>query len=264
LGRYAGRASGWTGTGILTAIVETFIASGEPVGSRTLARSSREGAECGHHPERDGRLGRCGISGAARTLRGTGADGGGLSLLCRAAERAKSISRHENQSIIQDTLTGVTDVAEFMERTSHVLSLISHSVGITVAHGGAAELRWSMFTFRGLSEQKVLAVVVTRFGSGRDRVLRLDIPQPIWTWRRVYINENFRGWTMADMRAELARRPGTGTQRVRPADAVHRAALSAGALASTDETQAVFVEGRANLVDRRGRSRAVANMLRTL
>src|ERR1700676_2217143 len=27
----------------LTAIVETFIASGEPVGSRTLARSSREG-----------------------------------------------------------------------------------------------------------------------------------------------------------------------------------------------------------------------------
>src|SRR5271154_6417841 len=28
---------------ILTAIVETFIASGEPGGSRTLARSSREG-----------------------------------------------------------------------------------------------------------------------------------------------------------------------------------------------------------------------------
>src|SRR5580704_1058496 len=28
---------------ILTAIVETFIATGEPVGSRTLARSNREG-----------------------------------------------------------------------------------------------------------------------------------------------------------------------------------------------------------------------------
>ena len=27
---------------ILTAIVETFIATGEPVGSRTLARSSRK------------------------------------------------------------------------------------------------------------------------------------------------------------------------------------------------------------------------------
>ena len=28
---------------ILTAIVETFIATGDPVGSRTLARSNREG-----------------------------------------------------------------------------------------------------------------------------------------------------------------------------------------------------------------------------
>src|SRR6478672_8026056 len=28
---------------ILTAVVETFIATGEPVGSRTLARSNREG-----------------------------------------------------------------------------------------------------------------------------------------------------------------------------------------------------------------------------
>jgi len=28
---------------ILTAVVETFIATGEPVGSRTLARGSREG-----------------------------------------------------------------------------------------------------------------------------------------------------------------------------------------------------------------------------
>src|SRR5881392_1414643 len=28
---------------ILTAVVETFIATGEPVGSRTLSRSSREG-----------------------------------------------------------------------------------------------------------------------------------------------------------------------------------------------------------------------------
>src|SRR5437588_13117915 len=28
---------------VLTAIVETFIATGEPVGSRTLARASREG-----------------------------------------------------------------------------------------------------------------------------------------------------------------------------------------------------------------------------
>jgi len=84
---------------------------------------------------------------SSRTLRRTGADGGGLSLLCRAAERRSHLS-HENQSIIQDTLTGVTDVAEFMERTSHVLSLISHSVGITVATAGPRNALEHV-TFRG-------------------------------------------------------------------------------------------------------------------
>src|SRR5271167_5093685 len=38
-----GTPSGGREREILTAIVETFIATGEPVGSRTLARSSREG-----------------------------------------------------------------------------------------------------------------------------------------------------------------------------------------------------------------------------
>ena len=52
----------------------------------------------------------------------------------------------------------------------------------------------------------MLAVVVTRSGVVRDRVLRLDIPQADLDLAARYINENFRGWTMDDMRAELARR----------------------------------------------------------
>ena len=133
---------------ILTAIVETFIASGEPVGSRTLARSSREGLSAA----------------TIRNVMADLADAGFLEQPHASAGRVPTAEAyryyveqlsgeahlsHENQSIIQDTLTGVTDVAEFMERTSHVLSLISHSVGgITVATAGR-ETRWSMFTFRG-------------------------------------------------------------------------------------------------------------------
>ncbi len=106
---------------------------------------------------------------------------------------------HENQNIIQDTLTGVTDVAEFMERTSHVLSLISHGVGVTVATTGPRNALEHVY-FSRLNDQKVLAVVVTRSGVVRDRVLRLDIPQSDLDLAARYINENFRGWTMGDMR----------------------------------------------------------------
>ena len=48
--------------------------------------------------------------------------------------------------------------------------------------------------------------MVTKSGVVRDRVLRLDISQPDLDAAARYINENFRGWTMNDMRAELQRR----------------------------------------------------------
>jgi len=231
---------------ILTAIVETFIASGEPVGSRTLARSSREGLSAA----------------TIRNVMADLADAGFLEQPHASAGRVPTAEAyryyveqlsgeahlsHENQSIIQDTLTGVTDVAEFMERTSHVLSLISHSVGVTVATSGSRNALEHVY-FSHLSDAKVLAVVVTRSGVVRDRVLRLDIPQADLDLAARYINENFRGWTMGDMRAELARRleqeRSEYDRLMKSIEQLYRQ----GALASADDTQAVFVEGAANLV----------------
>jgi heat-inducible transcriptional repressor len=150
-----------------------------------------------------------------------------------------------------------------MERTSHVLSLISHSVGITVATAGPRNALEHVY-FSRLSEQKVLAVVVTRSGVVRDRVLRLDIPQPDLDLAARYINENFRGWTMADMRAELARRlEQERSEYDRLMQSIEQL-YQQGALASTDETQAVFVEGAANLVTGEEDRARLQDMLRTL
>jgi heat-inducible transcriptional repressor len=251
---------------ILTAIVETFIASGEPVGSRTLARSSREGlsaatirnvmadlAEAGFLEQPHASAGRVPTAEAYRYY---------VEQLSGEAHLS-----HENQSIIQDTLTGVTDVAEFMERTSHVLSLLSHSVGVTVATTGPRNALEHVY-FSRLSDQKVLAVVVTRSGVVRDRVLRLDIPQADLDLAARYINDNFRGWTMSDMRAELARRlEQERSEYDRMMKSIEQL-YQQGALASSDDTQAVFVEGAANLVSNHvtgeeGRQR-LQEMLRTL
>jgi heat-inducible transcriptional repressor len=235
---------------ILTAIVETFIASGEPVGSRTLARASREGLSAA----------------TIRNVMADLADAGFLEQPHASAGRVPTAEAyryyveqlsgeahlsHENQSIIQDTLTGVSDVEEFMERTSHVLSLISHSVGVTVATSGPRNALGNALDhvyFSRLSDQKVLAVVVTRSGVVRDRVLRLDIPQSDLDLAARYINENFRGWTMDDMRAELARRIEKERSEYDRLMKSIEQLYQQGALASSDDTQAVFVEGAANLV----------------
>ena len=216
------------------------------MGSRTLARASREGLSAA----------------TIRNVMADLADAGFLEQPHASAGRVPTAEAyryyveqlsgeahlsHENQNIIQDTLTGVTDLEEFMERTSHVLSLISHSVGVTVATSGPRNALEHVY-FSRLSDQKVLAVVVTRSGVVRDRVLRLDIPQSDLDLAARYINENFRGWTMGDMRAELARRleeeRSDYDRLMKSIEQLYRQ----GALASSDDTQAVFVEGAANLV----------------
>jgi heat-inducible transcriptional repressor len=254
---------------ILTAIVETFIASGEPVGSRTLARSSREGlsaatirnvmadlADAGFLEQPHASAGRVPTAEAYRYY-----------VEQLSGEAHLSHLSHENQSIIQDTLTGVSDVQEFMERTSHVLSLISHGVGVTVATTGPRNALEHVY-FSRLGDQKVLAVVVTRSGVVRDRVLRLDISQADLDLAARYINENFRGWTMGDMRAELARRLEQERSEYDRLMKSIEQLYQQGALASSDDTQAVFVEGAANLVTGMAtgdedRTR-LQNMLRTL
>ena len=117
--------------------------------------------------------------------------------------------------------------------------------------------------FSRLSDQKVLAVVVTRSGVVRDRVLRLDIPQSDLDLAARYINENFRGWTMDDMRAELARRLEQERSEYDRLMKSIEQLYQQGALASSDDTQAVFVEGAANLVTDNVTGRKIASVCRT-
>ena len=246
---------------ILTAIVETFIATGEPVGSRTLARASREGLSAA----------------TIRNVMADLADAGFLNQPHTSAGRVPTPEAYryyvqqlsgetrltqENESIIQDTLTGITDVQEFLERTSHVLSLISHSVGVTVASSGPRNALEHVY-FSRLGDQKVLAVVVTRSGVVRDRVLRLDLPQVDLDLAARYINENFRGWTMADMRAEIARRIEAERSEYDRLMSSIEQLYQQGALAASD-TEAVYVEGAANLVTGEEDRQRLQELLRTL
>src|ERR1700719_1879773 len=251
---------------ILTAIVETFITTGEPVGSRTLARANREGlspasirnvmadlSEAGYLEQPHTSAGRVPTPEAYRYY------------VEQITGKARLAPQEEN--MISESLAGISDVQEFMERTSHVLSLISRNVGVTVASRGPKNALEHVY-FSRLSDQKVLAVVVTRSGVVRDRVLRLDLSQPDLDLAARYINENFRGWTMDDMRAELARRIEQERSEYDRLMKSIEQLYQQGALASSDDRQAVFVEGAANLVTNNvtgseDRSR-LQDMLRTL
>src|SRR6202040_3320028 len=247
---------------ILTAIVETFITTGEPVGSRTLARSNREGLSPASIRNVMADLSDAGFLEQPHTSSGRVPTTEAYRYYVEQISGTARLAPQE-ETMISDSLAGITDVQEFMERTSHVLSLISHNVGVTVATRGSKNALEHVY-FSRLGEQKVLAVLVTRSGVVRDRVLRLDLTQYELDLAARYINENFRGWTMESMRAELARR--LEQERSEYDRLMHsiEQLYKQGALAAEQGSQVVFVEGASNLVAGDHDRQRLQEMLKTL
>ncbi len=232
---------------ILTAIVETYISTGEPVGSRTLARTNRESLSAA----------------SIRNVMADLADAGFLEQPHTSAGRVPTTQAYRfyvkqltgearlsstDEDLIQGTLQGAGDVQEFLERTSHVLSLISHGVGVTVATNATQHNALEHIYFQRIGDRKVLAVVVTSGGLVRDRVIRpeRDLSAEDLEVAANYINQNFRGWEMDVVRNELGRRV---QQERNEYDRLMRSVEQLQtALREEGASQSVYVEGAANLV----------------
>lgn len=247
---------------ILTAIVETYIATGEPVGSRVLARGSREGLSPATIRNVMADLSDAGFLGQPHTSAGRIPTAEAYRYYVEQISGEAHLSR-EDQHIIDDSLAGAADVQEFMERTSRVLSLISRNVGVTIAVSGPKNALEHVY-FSRLGDQKVLAVVVTRSGLVRDRVLRVDLSQADLDIAARYINENFRGWTMNETRSELQRRIEQERSEYDRLMQSLEALFRQGALNADQGHEAVFVEGASNLVANEQDRQRLQDMLKTL
>jgi heat-inducible transcriptional repressor len=249
---------------ILTAIVETYISTGEPVGSRTLTRGNSEGLSAATIRNVMADLAEAGLLAQPHTSSGRVPSVEGYRYYAEKLSDQVSLKPDDEQTI-QRYFHGVNDVQDFMERASHVLSLVSSGVGVTVASAGPRKALEHVH-FQRLAEQRVLAVVVTRSGVVRDRVLRLarDVDQSELDLAARYINDNFRGWMMEDVRRELERRieqeRSEYDQLMRPVAELYRS----GALPARDDDSEVFVEGTANLVQRENDSERLRHLLKTL
>jgi heat-inducible transcriptional repressor len=249
---------------VLTAIVETHILTGEPVGSRTLARRNSEGLSAATIRNVMADLEEAGLLAQPHTSAGRVPSVEGYRYYAEKLSDHVSLNPDDEQ-LVQRYFHGVDDVQDFMERTSHVLALVSSGVGVAVTSSsgpGALE----HVHFQRLAEQRVLAIVVTRSGVVRDRVLRLwhDVEQNELDLAARYINENFRGWMLEEVRRELERRI---EQERSEYDRLMRSLADlyrSGALAANDTASEVFVEGTANLLQREQDTERLRQMLKTL
>jgi heat-inducible transcriptional repressor len=249
---------------ILTAIVETYISTGEPVGSRTLSRQNKDGLS----------------PATIRNVMADLADSGFLEQPHTSAGRVptpqayryyvdqisgRAIISPADQTLISDTLQGTVDVQEFLERTSHVLSLVSSGVGVAIGNAGPKNsLEHVYFSRQG--NNRVLAVMVMKSGVVHDRMMRLerDLDQNDLNTAANYINQNFRGWILSSVKAELSRRIDQERSEYDRLMKSLEELYKSGALAADEPTKNIFVEGVANLVGNDQDRERLRDLLKTL
>ncbi len=112
----------------------------------------------------------------------------------------------ESQRHIDLRLSGLGGTGALLEQTSLILASLSSAVGLALAGAADAE-ELEHVHFSRLTTGRVLAVVVTRAGSVRDRVLTLSRDFSLRELEAAgsFLNERFRGWNIEQVRAELLR-----------------------------------------------------------
>ena len=250
---------------VLNSIIDLYIATGEPVASQAVAHffENREGLSSATVRNVMAALGEMGLLEQPHTSAGrvpTPAafrfyveqltHGGRLATgAAEPAARQFSALTEARRGQIEDSFSGVTSRNDYLERTSHVLALLSSGLGVALASTTETQVLEHIH-FSRLALGKVLAVLVTQAGTVQDRALILDrdlTHLELDTAAR-YLNENFRGWQVAKIRAEVARRFELEREAYRQLLASIQELCSKGALAAADATPAIFIDGIANLI----------------
>jgi len=258
---------------VLTAIIELYIATGEPVASQALAHhfANKEGLSSATLRNVMATLGDAGLLDQPHTSAGrvptaaafryyveqitrpeaqfgglvAGSAQAGLGGMRQGPETLSEQRRGQ----IEESFSGVSSSNEYLERTSHVLALLSSGLGVALASSTAGQVLEHIH-FSRLAAGRVLAVLVTQAGAVQDRVLTLDhelTHVELETAAR-YLNENFRGWPIERIRAEVARRVEEEREAYHQMLSSVEELCRRGALAGGETGPALFVDGMANLI----------------
>ena len=240
---------------VLTAVAEAYIATGEPVSSQAVAQrfGSKEGMSSATIRNVMANLGDSGLLEQPHTSAGRIPTARGFRFYVEQLSGYSRLSpvtlSQERRDQIEDSFAGVNSSQQFLERTSHVLALLSSGVGVALASGTEAH-SLEHIHFTRLSPGRVLAVLVTMAGAVLDRVLVLDheLSHTELEVAARFLNENFHGWSIEKIRLELTRRLEVERNEFDRLMSSVRELCRKGAFSSDMSEQSIFVEGVGNLV----------------
>jgi len=189
---------------ILEETIRSFISSGEPVSSRSIAKIPRWTLSAATIRNVMADLEDLGYLTQPHTSAGRVPTRAGYHFYIDSLMRQKGVSARERRQI-EETLSEVLPNAEtLMESASHLLSELTHQIGIVITPT-LGETVLKAVTFVELSGCKVLAVIVSSSGFVDHKVIEVSRPVDRDDLVRIsnYVTDTFTGMTLRQIRDRL-------------------------------------------------------------
>ncbi|MDB5753516.1 MAG: hrcA [Ramlibacter sp.] len=223
---------------LLKALIERYIAEGQPVGSRTLSRAS-------------------GLELSPATIRNVMSDLEELGLVASPHTSAGRIPTARGYRLFVDTMLTAnrTDFAtpslpadqpqKVIANAAQMLSTLSQFVGVVVAPRRSSVFRH--IEFLRLSERRFLVIIVSPEGDVQNRVVHtaIDYTQSQLAEAANFLNAHYAGLTMEQVRARLK----SEVDELRGEIVVlMQTAVDASSDALTQDQEAMVISGERNLL----------------
>lgn len=233
---------------IFRQIVDAYLLSGSPVGSRTLSKGGGLGLSPASIRNVMQDLEELGLLAAPHTSAGRLPTELGLRMFVDGMMQAAEVSEEERAALEAGLAPGVA-MEDALSRTTAALSGLSHCAGLVLVP--AREMIIRQLSFVPLSPQRALVVLVGADGSVENRLLDLPpgvLPTTLEAAAN-YISTRLAGLTLAEAMLRLEQE--IAAQRA-ALDAITQQAVSAGlAVWSADATArpVLIVRGQAQLIE---------------
>jgi len=231
---------------ILALTVRTHVATGGPVSSSVVARRYGRRLSSATVRSEMASLEQAGYLHQPHTSAGRTPTVKAYEFYAQEVAAQGHLRRADQKWIDRALASPEADADTQLERVPHVLAELCHGVGLMLAPP-LTSTALDQVRFVRLDRQRILAVVVTRAGLVRDKVVRTRDHFSADELGRMsaYLNENFRGWTLKAIRAEMERRVAADRSRfLRQALTLCRQSFQPGA-----EHGSLQMEGVAHLTE---------------
>ena len=224
---------------LLKALVERYIADGQPVGSRTLSKES-------------------GLDLSPATIRNVMSDLEELGLIVSPHTSAGRIPTARGYRLFVDTMLTVKQGSQYslhslapdqpqkvLSNAANLLSSLSQFVGVVVAPRRSSVFRH--IEFLRLSERRMLVIIVSPAGDVQNRVIftAVDFSQSQLVEAANYLNTNYVGLAIEDVRLRLKNEVESLRSEIA---SLMQAAVAVSSDAITDTQDDVVISGERNLL----------------